>query len=60
MTEKEIQETLAFARFNLACEGFEVTEENMCVGRDILEGKITADAAIECYIEKHGLRVDGK
>lgn len=60
MTEKEIQEALAFARFNLACEGFEVTEENMRVGRDILEGKITADEAVKSYIEKHGLRVDGK
>lgn len=60
MTEKEIQMALAFAQFNLACEGFEATEENMRVGRNILQGKITADAAVENYIEKHGLRAAGK
>lgn len=60
MTEKEIQRVLAFARFNMACEGFEATEENMRVGREILEGKITADAAVARYIKQHGLTAHDK
>ena len=57
MTEEEIQRALAFGRFNLECEGFEVTEEDIRVGREILEGKMTADEAVAHIIERY--RNDG-
>lgn len=57
MTEEEIQEALDFGQFNLECEGFEVTEEDMRIGREILEGKITADEAVARIIQKY--RDDG-
>ena len=60
MTEDEIQKALAFVQFNMACEGFELTEDNLIIGRKILEGKITGDEAVRYYIEKHGLKVANK
>lgn len=60
MTEKEIQHALAFVRFNMECEGFVLTEENLIIGRKILEGKITGDEAVKYYIEKYNLKSDKK
>lgn len=53
MTEEEIQKALEFGRFNLECEGFEVTEEDMRIGREILDGKITGDEAVARIIQKY-------
>ncbi len=60
MNEDEIQRVLAFVQFNMACEGFELTEEDIATGREILEGKITGDEAVKHYIEKHSLETTGK
>lgn len=58
MTEEEIQQALAFARFNMECEGFTLTEEDLASGREILEGKITADEVIAQIIEKYQLKTE--
>lgn len=50
MTEKEIE----FVRFNMACEGFELTEQDIEIGRNILQGKITGDKAVKRIIQENG------
>lgn len=57
MIEEEIQKALAFCHLNMECKGFEVTEEDMRIGREILEGKITGDEAAARIIQKY--RNDG-
>lgn len=57
MTEKEIEEKLAFVRFNMECEGFELTEENIRTGRRILSGEISGDEAVAEIIKKYNLEV---
>lgn len=54
MTEKEVTEKLDFVRFNMACEGFKLTEQDIETGRDILRGKITGDEAVKRIIKENG------
>lgn len=56
MSEQEIIRILRFTRFNLECEGFIVTKEDEKRGREILEGKISADDAVKAIEKKYGVR----
>ncbi|MEM1486410.1 antitoxin VbhA family protein (plasmid) [Oscillospiraceae bacterium PP1C4] len=56
MTEKEIMENLEFVRFNMGCEGFELTEKNIQTGKEILRGKISGDEAVKRIIKEHGFK----
>lgn len=54
MNEKEIERKIEFVRFNMACEGFELTEQDIDTGREILQGKITGDEAVKRIIQENG------
>lgn len=57
MTEKEIDQKIEFVRFNMACEGFELTKEDIETGRDILQGKISGDEAVKRILEENGYKI---
>ena len=54
MNEKDIDRKIEFVRFNMACEGFELTEKDIETGRDILQDKITGDEAVKRIIQENG------
>lgn len=57
MTEKEIDQKIEFVRFNMACEGFELTKKDIETGRDILQGKISGDEAVKRILEENGYKI---
>lgn len=57
MNEKDIDRKIEFVRFNMACEGFELTEKDIETGRDILQGKITGDEAVKRIIQENGYKI---
>ncbi len=56
MNEKDIDRKIKFVRFNMACEGFELTQQDIETGRDILQGKITGDEAVELILQENGYK----
>lgn len=57
MSEKEINRSLEFVRFNMGCEGFELTEKDIETGREILRGHITGDEAVKRIIKENGFEI---
>lgn len=57
MTEKEIARKIEFVRFNMACEGFELTQQDIETGREILKDKITGDEAVERVLQENGYEI---
>lgn len=57
MTEKEMDQKIEFVRFNMACEGFELTKKDIETGRDILQGKISGDEAVKRILEENGYKI---
>jgi len=56
VNEKDIDRKIKFVRFNMACEGFELTQQDIETGRDILQGKITGDEAVELILQENGYK----
>lgn len=52
MTEREVEKKLSFARHNMECEGFIMTDKNLEDGRMILSGKLSVDEYVKNIIEK--------
>ena len=57
MTEKDIARKLEFVRFNMACEGFDLTQQDIETGREILQGKITGDESVERILQENGYKI---
>lgn len=61
MTAKEIEKSIGFVRFNMACEGFDLTDENEEICKNVLERKMSREEAIQYYISKyHSQGYNGK
>lgn len=54
MTEKEKEMILNQAEAAIACGGGKMTSERRRIGRDILDGKMTSDEAVEFIKKKYG------
>lgn len=58
MTEKEKARILNQAEAAIVCGGGKMTPERRQIGRDILDGKMTSDEAVELIKKKYGTEGD--
>lgn len=55
MTEKEKEAVLNQAEAAIACGGGKMTSERRQIGKDILDGRMTSDEAVERIRKKYGV-----